>query len=167
MHRAGRHTCIGRNGPTENPVAAQASDAPGVMQSDDGCHANEGRWVRNRIVPIALAALAALTTAAVFEWRADTARAPGNRGTQVPERELPAVRPQVAEVSAVQPHSLLEPATAPGPAAVTPQTPTPAPDGQPNDPEGTASSPGDPLVQPENATEQFMHSRRGDGQHSE
>ena len=32
---------------------------------------------------------------------------------------------------------------------------------------GTPDAPGDPEAQPENPSEQFMHSRRGDGQHQE
>ena len=36
-----------------------------------------------------------------------------------------------------------------------------------SDPSGTPDAPGDPLLQPEETSEQFMHSRRGDGQHNE
>ena len=36
-----------------------------------------------------------------------------------------------------------------------------------SDPTGTPDAPGDPEAQPENPSEQFMHSRRGDGQHQE
>jgi hypothetical protein len=39
---------------------------------------------------------------------------------------------------------------------------SPAPDST-----GTPDAPGDPEAQPENPSEQFMHSRRGDGQHQE
>jgi len=109
-----------------------------------------------RTAIITFAALAVLALLAL-EW-------------PVTQPDLPVIHPAPtpAAAAAISPEK-----TAPT-AIPTPAPPAPVPVSAPAQPEppaadqqGTSDAPGDPLAQPENPTEQFMHSRRGDGQHSE
>ncbi len=70
----------------------------------------------------------------------------------------PAMRPKMSEQSPVPVETAKQTEVAPQPRASESQV---------DNPQGTTNAPGDPLAQPENPSEQFMHSRRGDGQHSE
>ena len=108
--------------------------------------------MRKRTASIAFAALAVLTLLAI-EW-------------PVTQPDLPVTLPAPSPppTAAISPE---KPAPQAVPTAAPPAPPAAQPDPLPADQQGTSDSPGDPLAQPENPTEQFMHSRRGDGQHSE
>lgn len=141
--------------------------------------------MRKRNAAIVLTVLAILAAVIVREWQDDSVEPVSVVSGEAVPRELSAVHPKVP---GARPDGVLESAivqTPPGPlvdrskmnapptAAVQSTKPlaiAPQPlvsDREHDDREGTAESPGDPLAQPENPTEQFMHSRRGDGQHSE
>jgi hypothetical protein len=108
--------------------------------------------MRKRTVIVTFLALAVLTLL-VIEW-------------PVTQHDLPVTHPApgpapTAAISTEKPAPKAVPTPAPpAPLPVQPDPPV-------ADQQGTPDSPGDPLAPPENPTEQFMHSRRGDGQHSE
>ena len=143
--------------------------------------------MRIRNAALALAGLGIVAIVIVRAWHGDDVK-PLSVASTAPVQNKPVVKPKTPEVPAASAAADLEPAsaatplstpTAPGQAKQAAaasleaaKTPEPAPQAavaetQVDNPQGTTDSPGDPLAQPENPSEQFMHSRRGDGQHSE
>jgi type IV secretory pathway VirB10-like protein len=123
--------------------------------------------MRSRNVVAAAVVVLGIATLVVHEFTASDAAQPIAENQPTPPTapvQLSAARPQIDSASNAAPTSV---AAAPSLQTASAPPPPPPADLQLDSQTGTADAPGDPSAQQENPSEQFMHSRRGDGQHSE